>query len=41
MDGGILLIIFVGLIALSPVIWFAWWKLADLGEPRSRWPHAV
>lgn len=41
MYGGILLVVLVSLILLSPVIWFAWWTLADLAETQSRRPRAV
>ena len=32
MYGGILIVLAVALVALSPVIWGAWWFIADLGE---------
>jgi hypothetical protein len=30
MYGGLILVVLVSLIVLSPVIWLAWWMLADL-----------
>lgn len=42
MDGGVLVVLVVALIVLSPIIWFAWWFLADLDEAANgRRPHAV
>jgi hypothetical protein len=41
MYGGILIVVLISLILLSPVIWFAWWTLADLAEPQSHRPQAV
>lgn len=41
MYGGILIVVLISLVVLSPVIWFAWWTLADLGELQNRRPHAV
>ena len=32
MYGGVLLVIAGSLVLLSPVIWVAWWLVADLGE---------
>lgn len=32
MYGGILIVLALALVALSPVIWGAWWLIADLGE---------
>lgn len=41
MYGGILILVIVSLILLSPVIWFAWWTLADLAEVQNRRPRPV
>lgn len=41
MYGGILVVVLISLILLSPLIWFAWWTLADLAEPHNRRPRAV
>ena len=32
MYGGVLLVFAVSVVLLAPVIWVAWWLLADLGE---------
>jgi hypothetical protein len=36
MYGGLILVVMVSLIVLSPVIWFAWWTLADLAQTDTR-----
>jgi len=41
MYGGLILVVLVSLIALSPVIWFAWWMLADLGSPDNTRRHGI
>jgi hypothetical protein len=41
MYGGLFAMVLVSLILLSPVIWFAWWMLADLGQPGGRPHHAA
>lgn len=35
MYGGLFLVFAMILVLLSPVIWVAWWLLADLGEKMS------
>ncbi len=41
MYGGLILVVLVSLIALSPAIWFAWWLLADLGSPDNTRRHRI
>jgi len=41
MYGGFVWMFIAGLVILSPIIWFVWWMLADLGEPGGHRPHAV
>lgn len=41
MYGGFILMVIVALIALSPVIWFVWWQLAELGEPANHRRRAL
>ena len=41
MYGGLLVIVLLSLIMLSPVIWFAWWMLDDLANPGGRPYHAA
>lgn len=41
MYGGFILVFLVSLIVLSPVIWFAWWTLADLASPDNTRRHGL
>ncbi len=41
MYGGLILVVLVSLIVLSPVIWFAWWTLADLASADNTRRHGL
>ena len=41
MYGGFVLVFLAGLVVLSPVIWFAWWTLADLANPDNKRRHGL
>lgn len=41
MYGGLLVVLMVALILLSPILWFAWWMLADLGERANGRPRTT
>jgi hypothetical protein len=41
MYGGLILVVLGGLVVLSPVIWFVWWMLADLGSPDNKRRHGI
>lgn len=38
MYGGFLILLAIGVVALSPVIWGVWWLIADLGDTVSGRP---
>jgi len=41
MYGGLILVVLASLVVLSPVIWIAWWTLADLASPDNRRRHGI
>lgn len=41
MYGGFILVFLVSFIVLSPVIWFAWWMVADLANPDNKRRHGI
>jgi hypothetical protein len=41
MYGGLIMVVLVSLVLLSPVIWFAWWMLADLAGGDNTRRHGI